>query len=241
MAVLATQMLSRHLRSGSPPFTLTKVEISLQVRNRPPVLMWFWRDTYFQTLQDVAAEASTSPEWADYAAYCTEHERGLRHRAFAILDGFISRMECASFAERRKFASWLLHRADLCDGSHILVPYPLRKRVIESTLAEWLQVDPASSEPYRWLGGYDHLKRAIELDPSDEVARRKFIEYILGSVDYATHELPCGYLGEPRTDLEVLAEAEAALRELSSEEDRRSAAAEIGKHRALIEDYLHRR
>ncbi len=40
--------------------------------------MWFWRDGYFKTLKDVAAEASKSPEWADYAAYCTEHERGLR-------------------------------------------------------------------------------------------------------------------------------------------------------------------
>src|SRR5436305_944823 len=116
--------------------------------------MWFWRDAYFRTFKDVAAEASTSPEWADYAAYCTEHERGLRRQAFAVLDRFIFRMESASFAERRRFASWLLHRADLRDGSHMLVPHPLRKRVIEPTLEEWLQVEPASSEPHRWLGGY---------------------------------------------------------------------------------------
>ncbi len=200
--------------------------------------MWFWRDAYFQTLKDVAAEASASPEWAGYATYCTEHERGLRRQAFTILDRFISQMERASFADRRRFVSWLLHRADLRDGSHMLAPHPLRKRIIEPTLAEWLQVEPSSSEPHRWLGGYEHLKRAIKLDPSDEIALRMFISCILGSVDYATHSLPYGYNGEPSGDLAVLVEAEAALSGLSSEDDRSRAAAEIAEQRRLIEDYL---
>jgi len=201
--------------------------------------MWFWRKTYFQTLKDVAAEAGASPTWADYAAYCTEHERGLRPQAFAILDRFISQMESASFEERRRFVSWLLHHCDLRDGSHMLAPHPLRRRVIEPTLAEWLQVEPASSEPHRWLGGYEHLKRAIELDPSDEIARRRFIGGILGQVNYSTHELPSGYLGEPNGDLAALAEAEAALAGLSSD-DRGRAAAEFAEQRRLIEEYLHR-
>lgn len=203
--------------------------------------MWFWRDTYFQTLKDVAAEAGASPEWADYAAFCTEHERGLRRQAFEILERFISQMERASFGERRRFVSWLLHRADLRDGSQMLAPHPLNKRVIEPTLAEWLQVEPASSEPHRWLGGYDHLKRAVELDPTDEIAHRRFISWILGHVDYSTHELPFGYLGEPSADLTALAEAEAVLSGLSSENDRRRVAAEIAEQRRLIEDYEHRR
>lgn len=98
-----------------------------------------------------------------------------------------------------------------------------------------------SSEPHRWLGGYEHLKRAIELDPSDEIARRRFIGCVLGRVDYATHELPHGYLGEPIADLAVPAEAEVALCGLSSEDDHSRAAAEIAEQRRLIEDYLHRR
>jgi hypothetical protein len=202
--------------------------------------MWFWRDSYFQTLKDVVAEASSSPEWTDYAAYCTEYERGLRRQAFTILERFVAQMERAPFAERRRFVSWLLHRADLRDGSHMLAPHPLRKRIIEPTLDEWLRVEPASSEPHRWLGGYEHLKHAIELDPSDEIARRRFISSILGSVDYATHELPHGYLGHATEDLAVLAEAEAALSGLPSEDDRQRAAAEIAEQRRLIEDYLHK-
>jgi hypothetical protein len=203
--------------------------------------MRHWRDTYFQTLKDAAAEASASPEWAEYAAYCFEHERGLRRQAFKILDRFITGMEGTSFAERRRFVSWLLHRSDLRDGSQMLVPHPLHKRVIEPTLEEWLLVEPASSEPHRWLGGYEHLKRAIELDPADEIARRRFVGCILGRIDYSTHELPHCYLGEPSADLAALAEAEAALPRSSRDYDRAGIAAEIAEQRRLIEGYLHSR
>ena len=54
--------------------------------------MHFWREKYFQTLKDIAAEARTVPWWADYAAFCEEYERGLRREAFNILERFPSSM-----------------------------------------------------------------------------------------------------------------------------------------------------
>jgi hypothetical protein len=201
----------------------------------------YWRKSYFETLNIVAAEASTFVEWAGYAAYCSQQERGLRRQAFTILESFILEMEHAPFLERRRFVSWLLHRTYLHEYNHMLLPHPLRKRIIEPTLTEWIQADPDSSEPHRWFGGYEHLKRAIELDPRDEIACSKFVSFILGNVDYATHELPYGYLGKPSDDLRILAEAEATLQGLSSAEDRETAAQEISEQRRLIENYMHRR
>src|SRR5215469_16233057 len=99
--------------------------------------MYFWREDYFQTLKDVAAEAKMSPEWADYAAFCSEYERGLRPRAFAILEQFMHSMERASFADRRRFVSWLMSRSDGREGRSMLIPHPLHIRVIEPTLLEW--------------------------------------------------------------------------------------------------------
>ena len=57
------------------------------------------------------------------------------------------------------------------------------------------EVEPGCSEPHRWLGGYEHLKRAIELAPDNELARRKLVVLILGRVGFASYELPVGYLG----------------------------------------------
>jgi hypothetical protein len=48
----------------------------------------------------------------------------------------------------------------------MLVPHPLHVRVVEPTLLEWTEVEPGCSEPHRCLGGYEHLKRAIELAPT---------------------------------------------------------------------------
>jgi hypothetical protein len=203
--------------------------------------MHFWRKEYFQTLKDVAVDAATSPEWVDYAAFCLQYERGLRGQAFASLDRFMSWMERAPFPERRRFVNWLLSRAEGREGRHMLVPHPLHVRIVEPTLMEWTLVEPGCSEPHRWLGGYDHLKRAIELQPDGELARRKLVVFILGRVGFATHELPVGYIGAPNEGLALLNEAEAALEGLPNQEDRRKFAEEIAENRTLIRDYLRKR
>lgn len=199
--------------------------------------MWYWRESSFKTLKDVAAEASKTAEWADYAEYCVEQDRGLRRQALKVLDRFISRLKVAPLSERQKFVSWLFHISHARDGEHLLMPYPLRKQIVEPTLSEWSESDPTASEPHRWLGGYDHLKHAIQLNPFDEIARRKFIDCILQSVEQATHELPFGYLGSPHDDLALLREAETALLDLPAEDERNRIAARISEERKWIEGY----
>jgi hypothetical protein len=46
VAFLMPSLAARSRRLNANPF--------------PPTFMWFWRDAYFQTLKDVAAEASAS-------------------------------------------------------------------------------------------------------------------------------------------------------------------------------------
>ena len=203
--------------------------------------VYYWRKPYFRTLKDVAAEAGAFPEWAEYAAFCTKYELGLRKQAFAALDRFVSVLERAPFAERRRFVSWLLPRADGREGQHMLISHPLHLRVVEPTLLGWTLVEPECSEPHRWLGGYEHLKRAIELEPADEIARRKLIVSILSRVGFSIHELPNGYLGKAREDLAALREAEALLEGLSSEEDRRELAVDIMEEKSLVEEYLRKK
>ena len=120
----------------------------------------------------------------------------------------------------------------------MLIPHPLQVRVVEPTLLEWTVVEPRCSEPHLWLGGYDHVQRAFELEPDSQLARRKLIILILARVDLASHELPTGYLGDINKDLATLSEAEELLKGLSNEEDRLSLAADIAEDRRLIEEHL---
>jgi hypothetical protein len=203
--------------------------------------MYFWRQQYFQSLKSIAVEATAEPEWSDYATYCTDYERGLRRQAFATLDAFIVRMKCAPFAERKRFVSWLMHHADGREGEHMLVPHPVRTRLVEPTCNEWIEVEPASSEPHRWLGSYDHLKVALRLDATDEIARRKFLICVLKEIRYLTHELPAGYLGDPQEDLIVLGEAQAAVAGLSNQDERKDFEVEFARQRKLIEDHCQKK
>ncbi len=171
--------------------------------------MHFWRKESFSTLKDVAAKAGEVPLWSDYADFCVEYERGLRSEAFTILGRFISSMERAPFSDRRRFVSWLLWQADRRDGRDMLIPQPLQIRLVEPTLVEWTVVEPTCSEPHLWLGGYEHVKRAFELEPDNQLARRKLIIVIWGRVDFEAYDW--GHLANADKDLATLREVGTLL------------------------------
>jgi hypothetical protein len=200
--------------------------------------MWYWRDKHFADLRLTAIAAAEVPEWSDYAAYCSKLECGLRPQAFASLRRFIDEMKRANFSQRKRFVAWVLSHAEQHNTSGMLLPHPLHKQLVEPTLDEWRQREPLSSVPLRWIGTPDKLRLAITIDPSDEIAHRKLIRYILGVVSYDTHELPAGYLGDPQVGLQLLTEAEAALDHLSQDDERAFFAREITEERKLIQDYL---
>jgi hypothetical protein len=203
--------------------------------------MHYWRKEYFETLEVAAKAARSVPEWADYATFCEEYEKGMRHNALVILDRFISSIERAPFAMRQRFVAWLAQQADGRDGRHMLIPRSLQIRLVEPTLLEWTLVDPQCYEPHLWLGGYDHLRHAHELAPGNELVRKKLVAAILSRVGFSTHELPAGYLGVPTEDLAHLAEAEGLLQGLASNEDRVQLLAAIAEERNLIREYLRNR
>jgi hypothetical protein len=147
-------------------------------------------------------------------------------------------MEREPFIERRRFVSWLMETAEGQEGRHMLIPYPLKIRVVEPTLLEWVEVEPCSSEPHRWIGGHEHLEKAVELDPADHIALKKFIIVLLSQVSYATHELLGGYLGSVSEDLTTLSKIEALLPRLTSEDDRAAYAADIAEERYAIHEHL---
>jgi hypothetical protein len=200
--------------------------------------MWHWRDAQFKEIRNVGSEARNIPEWSDYALFCEKSDLGLRRDALSVLDRFIELLERAPFAERRRFVSWLLTRLDDSDARQQLLPHPLYQRIVLPTLSEWTQTEAGCPEPHVWLGRYEDLKRALELNPHYEVAQQKLIKWILNHVAMATHELPVGYLGDPVQDLAYLAEADALLRESSDSESGSRFSSALGELRTRVETHL---
>ncbi len=137
--------------------------------------------------------------------------------------------------------SWLHHFAyERQDDSHLLMPHPLRVEFLEPTLVEWIEREPESGEPHRWLYTPDHLEEAIRLDPKDEIARERMASHLLGSVNNSLSHLSCckQYAGDPEKDLQALGRVEVLIEGLSDDEIRAQYYVEMAELRESVKDYL---
>ncbi len=184
------------------------------------------------------AHSSINSAWAEYANYCEVLERGLRKDAFNHLAKLIESSAGWSFSEKKEFVTWLYHYAYPNRFLNQLFPHPLRVKLLEPTLAEWICREPDNSEPHRWIGGLAHLKEAVRLNPTDDIACYLLANTILGHVGYSIHELPYGYIGNPKEDLILLEEAESVMGGISDKEKMSEYQSEIAEIKASIYVYL---
>ena len=174
--------------------------------------MHYWRQDSFDTLEHIQKRFAGIPELSDYVRYIELLAKGLRKEALKHIEDLVSTLRALSAEQQRHFASLLCRETDAETG-HRLVPDPLRRRFVQPVIEEWKRVEPDNPEPLRWTGILDDLIRAVQLDPSCDLTRRRLILRILGFVGYSTHELPAGYLGvvEDDNDLLRVAKREAEL------------------------------
>lgn len=172
----------------------------------------------------IAGASDMSPAWGDFADYCRLRAGGRRQDALTRLDRFIAAMQARDFEDRRVFVCWVTAAKGLVDKG-LLIPQPLRTRLVVPTVMEWRDREPDDADACYLEGRYCHpptfgnesapldcFRRAIELAPDHQAARRAIIDWVLGAVEDAQHELPHGYLGSPEEDI---ADLEEALRLLS--------------------------
>ncbi len=200
--------------------------------------MLYWRDEDFSIMAEASRIASDNSAWAEYANYCEQLEKGLRKDAFNHLSKFVESSAEWSFPEKKEFVSWLYHYAYPNRFLNQLLPHPLRVKLLEPTLVEWICREPKNSEPHRWLGGLEHLEEAVRLNPADQIACYLLANTILGHVGYSIHELPAGYIGNPEEDLILLEEAESMMGSISDEEKRSEYQSEIAEMKERIYGYL---
>lgn len=161
----------------------------------------------FEGLAQVVAYLSDKPLLAKYRDYCTNRAQGMRREAIHSLKGFLNETAKWTFEERKDFVDWLLWIHHSLPHISDLLPNQLLLSLIEPTLAEWMIAEPENGCPYRWSGGIENLRKAISLDRNDDIAKIKFGKIILNDSGYSIQELPEGYLGNPREDLEEVTEA----------------------------------
>lgn len=207
----------------------------------------------------IASEAEREPAWHAYAHYCRERERGLRKQALQNLETFVGTAERWPFESRLSFVAWLCAHLERPGWARFdLTPHPLANRILRPTLVEWTSRDPRSPLPHRWLGmffGYSyldiragrvvppasvehHLRRAIELDPTEQPARVRLAELLIGGLEYDAHHLPEYYIGQAENDVGVAEEAAHLIEGITDPDVRGRLRGELAAAQQLLEDWL---
>jgi hypothetical protein len=84
----------------------------------------------------------------------------------------------------------------------------------------------------------DHLRRAIELDPTEQPARVRLAESLIGGLEYGAHHLPEYYIGEAEDDVRMAEEAAHHIEGITDPRDRARLVGELAAARQLLEDWL---
>jgi hypothetical protein len=161
----------------------------------------------------IAEQAGRQPRWSAFAEFCRLRGQGVRGEAFKRLDAFVDEAAAWDFRARLDFVEWVLDESRQFTDPASLLAHPAKTRLIVPTVREWLEQSLDDAQPHLWLGLLRcddpslHLERALELDPSCDLARTTLTQWILADVDYNQHELPAFYIHDPRDDLSALDQA----------------------------------
>jgi len=156
----------------------------------------------------VGNSAMQNPDWVDYASYCFCREKGLRKEAFRHIDNFLLLTENWKFDNKINFVKFALNLFETVpEADYGAFPTPLSKKLIEPTLIEWCGTEKIDNAPFRWYGKFykseEHLFKALELNPKDDLSRQTLIKWWVNSIYYSIHHLPEYYIGNPFDDIKL--------------------------------------
>jgi hypothetical protein len=192
----------------------------------------------------LAMEAKKEEAWLEFARFCELRAQGVRAAAMEHLSSFLQAAAHWSLEERLTFSKWVLWCSRKFHDDRVVLPQPLRTKLLIPTLRSWIETFPGEAEVHLWLGllrcddPSRHLERAIELDPSCELARLTLTNWIISDIEYNQHELPSFYINDPVEDLNDLEKASKLASGSTTEARVRLWRQEIAELRARAELWL---
>jgi hypothetical protein len=171
--------------------------------------MHYWNKQNFEGLLKLSEELDAYPDLRPLASYCRFREQGLRREAFSALKQFLLASRSFSNSAARSAAVEILEADARTLDAHQFLSQPLLAQFLIPTLRAWMDDEPATNIPVRWLGmlsrDNDLLSRALDMCAEDTPVRKRLIERQLYRAYYATHHLNesrlLGSIDEVMTDL----------------------------------------
>lgn len=191
----------------------------------------------------VGKAAQVNPDWADYASYCLDREKGLRKEAFRHLDSFLAAAMPWPADKKIAFIRFLFPFFEsVPEADYGPFPQPLSDRLIKPALQQWCEVETVDNNPFRWYGKYyrseQHLFRALELSPADDLARQAILLWWTDAINYSVHHLPEYYIGDPYEDGRLGGKINEQIQRLAVPELREYWTNRLEKDLELVRNYI---
>ncbi len=191
----------------------------------------------------VGNAALRNVEWKLYSSYCFAREKGLRSEAFKHLESFLKSTSRWTVEDRREFVKFLFpYFEEVEDADYGPFPQPLSEMLVKPTLEEWCKDKVSDSLPFRWYGIYygseEHLFKALELNPKDDIARKTLLSRWAYNIYYSVHHLPQGYIGDPYEDLKLSEKIYNNIALLQNEEQRKKWKEDVDEDMELVKNYI---
>jgi len=121
-------------------------------------------------------------------------------------------------------------------------PQPLSNKLIKPTLERWCDTELLYGNPFRWYGKYyrseKHLFKALEINPTDDLARQTLLSWWTYNIYYSVHHLPEGYIGDPFDDISHSLKIKAQIDQLTSQELKDKWTRELEEDLELVRNYI---
>lgn len=189
-------------------------------------------------------EAKKISEWEEYSEYCLLRDKGLRKQAFLHLNKFLKQTLYWSFEERKCFVIWLYKMNFLKYFSYALCPRSLKEELIQPLLEEWISKEPENTEALLLMArpsneqSYELYNKVISIEPNNQDARFALAGYCIDDIEYSTHELPYGFLGDPDEMLDSVKEAEGHISCMEEGDRKECLVHELRKAEQLLRDWI---
>lgn len=176
-------------------------------------------------------ELDGKPWTGAYVRYLNLREKGLRRNSMHELDQFILVFKQQGKTDRRWFINLIYTVGRKTNNYSLFIPGNLYTVFIPE-LKAWMKEEPDNPVPYRWAGDLSNLKRAVELDTSDQLSVEIFFDRLIGFIEMNQHEVQFGskYDGDPSEDLIAIEESEKyidCLKDLQKREKTKMALMEL--------------
>jgi tetratricopeptide (TPR) repeat protein len=206
-------------------------------------------DSEARVLKLLIEELKEFETWQLLRLACEACLAGSRKAAFDYTNDFIALMLQADFPAQKAFAIWFCEkRPSLIPNIHTtkLRLGEVSHNLVLPTLQKWSELEPSNSVPFRWLGLYHYnlsnreelLKKALELDPTDELAAASLVNGAIGHIWGAMHNAPYHYSGNPLEDLQNLQASKRLLAIIHDPQVYNRLSADLQEFEKKVQDWL---